>query len=127
MTRDVVECILFNKKGEVLLQKKTLDYQFHPGMWGLFGGEIEDNENEKDAIVREFYEETGITINPKFYRSRNYSLGNSKIYIAKINDISKISLKEGAGFAVIDKRELNDLKINNFDLETLIDFFQKNG
>ena len=127
MSRDVAECIILNSKGEVLLQKKTLDYPLHPGMWGLFGGMIEENENPKAAIVREIYEETGITIKPKFYASRDYSLGNSKIFKARIDDISKISLKEGAGFALVDKSELKDINMNSFDLEILIDFFKKNG
>ncbi len=132
MDRNVVECIILNDRNEVLLQKKTLDYPSTRGAWGIFGGEIENNEKPKEAVVREIFEETGITINPKFYGSKNYNLGdkykgNIKIYTASINDISKISLKEGAGFALIDKTELNDIKINNVDLETLINFYEKNG
>jgi len=125
MSRDVVECIMVNEKMEVLLQKKTLDYLLHPGMWGIFGGVIEEREDPKKAIIREIYEETGMTIKPRFYTSRDYEHGNAKIFIAEIDDASQISLKEGAGFAFIDKKELNDIKINSFDLQTLMVFFKE--
>lgn len=45
--RDVAECILINKKGEILLQKKTLDYQYGAGKWTLFGGEIEFGKTQE--------------------------------------------------------------------------------
>lgn len=127
MSRNVAECIIVNKKGEVLLQKKTLDYPPYPGMWMIFGGEIEKGEDPEKAIIREIYEETGMTIEPRFYISRDYKHDNSKIFIAEIDNASQISLKEGAGFAFIDKKELNDIKISKFALQTLLEFFQKNG
>ncbi len=125
MSRNVVECIMVNKKGEALLQKKTLDYIFHPGMWGIFGGVIEEGEDPKKAIIREIYEETGMIIKPRFYISRDYEHGSSKIFVAEIDGTSQISLKEGAGFAFIDKKELNNIKINSFDLQTLLGFFKE--
>ncbi len=126
MSRNVAECIILNNKGEVLLQKKTLDYPLTHGKWGIPGGVIKNNEDPKKAIVREIHEETGLTIEPKFYISKNYKYGNAKIYTARIDNHTKIYIREGAGFAFVDRRELNDIKINDFDLTTLRDFF-KNG
>ena len=60
------------------------------------------------------------------YLNRKSEIEKLKSHL-DIDDISKISLKEGAGFSLIDKVELNDIKINKFDLEILKKYFKKNG
>ncbi len=50
--------IIENEKGEILLEKRHDN-----GMYCLPGGAIELNETVSDALRREIYEETGITLN----------------------------------------------------------------
>lgn len=50
--------IIENDKGEILLEKRHDN-----GMYCLPGGAIELNETVSDALKREIYEETGITLN----------------------------------------------------------------
>lgn len=49
--------IIFNEKGEILLQKRV-DKQ----KWGLSGGVVELGESHADAAVREAFEETGLNV-----------------------------------------------------------------
>lgn len=53
----VVKC---NEK--YLLARKSKGEKFS-GSWGLFGGKLETDETPRNAAVREFYEEAGVTYN----------------------------------------------------------------
>ena len=50
-------CGILNQSGKILLQKRA-----DKGTWGLPGGAIELGESALEALVREFYEETGIEV-----------------------------------------------------------------
>jgi 8-oxo-dGTP diphosphatase len=53
-----------NDKGEFLLLKRSEDSNTNPGKWDLPGGKLEREEILEEAVVREVWEETGITIVP---------------------------------------------------------------
>ncbi len=57
--------IIINKKGGILLGKRSNDLPFYPSMWGLPGGIIEYNESPEDAIKRELKEEMGVLVKVK--------------------------------------------------------------
>jgi len=49
-------------------------YIVYPGMWGFFGGSIEDGEDPKEAAMRELFEEIGYNAaktQPKSYFRRD--------------------------------------------------------
>ncbi|WP_087017404.1 NUDIX domain-containing protein [Thaumasiovibrio subtropicus] len=50
-----VAAVILNERNELLLQRKT------DGSWSLPAGMIEPKESPAQAIVREVYEETGLT------------------------------------------------------------------
>src|SRR5882724_2597118 len=52
--------VVFNQAGEILLQHRSDD-----GKWALPGGAIDPGEEPADAVVREVWEETGVTIVPE--------------------------------------------------------------
>ena len=129
--RDIVECIIINKKKEILLQKKTSDYPILPGgYWCFFGGAIENGESPEEAIRREVKEELGLELTFKIfkvmtYKTQNYS-GTDNIFVAQFNgDLSKISLSEGGGFAFFSEPELKDTKIAPINIPTFKEFFDK--
>lgn len=56
------DCILINEKGEFLALLRSNIDKFHPGVFSLPGGHIEENEEPIDAASRELYEETNIVL-----------------------------------------------------------------
>jgi 8-oxo-dGTP diphosphatase len=57
--RVVAGAFVFNDHGQLLLCKHTYR-QLHP--WGLPGGDIKFGENPADAVRRELWEETGLSV-----------------------------------------------------------------
>ena len=50
-------CGILSQSGKILLQKRA-----DKGTWGLPGGALELGESALEALVREFYEETGVEV-----------------------------------------------------------------
>lgn len=59
----VVHVLVFNKKGELLLQKRSMNKDVAPGKWDTsVGGHVNPGEDLLEAAYREMKEELGITI-----------------------------------------------------------------
>jgi 16S rRNA (adenine1518-N6/adenine1519-N6)-dimethyltransferase len=57
-----VHIFVFNKRGEILLQQRSLLKDAHPGVWGSsVSGHVDSGEDYDEAAVRELEEEMGIT------------------------------------------------------------------
>ncbi|MBT4870849.1 MAG: NUDIX domain-containing protein [Candidatus Diapherotrites archaeon] len=56
----VVEAIIKDKSGKILLLKRSKNNHYYLGKWQLPGGKVEFGEDIQKAIKREIYEETGI-------------------------------------------------------------------
>lgn len=105
-----IVCIITNDKGEILLQKKTTDYKRFPGRWCLFGGGAESEEMDKE-MKREIMEELGVDISVKFLFNFNYEDFEQHVFSSSLNDLSELSIGEGAGIAFFAKEELDKLSI----------------
>lgn len=57
-----VASLILERNGEVLMLKKA---ENRGGEYGLVGGRIEAGESAKQALLRETFEEAGITLDPK--------------------------------------------------------------
>jgi 8-oxo-dGTP pyrophosphatase MutT (NUDIX family) len=123
--KTIVGCIIINNQGDFLLQKKTFDYPEGAGIWTLFGGEAK-SLNLEEEMLRELEEEMGFKPKVKFLFEEEAT--NEKfskklhVFLTKINDASKISLGEGAGFAFFNLKELDTLNLS-FDTKKVIDNF----
>jgi isopentenyldiphosphate isomerase len=64
----VVHVLVFNQRGELLLQKRSMNKDVAPGKWDTsVGGHIEAGETISEALNREMKEELGITASePEF-------------------------------------------------------------
>lgn len=57
-----VAMIIKNDEGKVLLVRRGSKARSHHGTWENVGGEVEANEDPRDAIVREVREEIGVEV-----------------------------------------------------------------
>lgn len=71
----VVHVLMFNKKGELLLQKRSMSKDVAPGKWDTsVGGHVNPGETLDKAVQREMEEELGIrSCNFKFLYSYIHS------------------------------------------------------
>ena len=118
---EIVVCIIENEEGEILLQKKTTDYKRAPGVWTFFGGEAESEDLEKE-MIRELKEELNFELPVKFLFKIHSGI-SIHVFYGKLNDLSKISLGEGAGFAFFARKELDDLKLDEVPKIVLNKYF----
>jgi isopentenyl-diphosphate delta-isomerase type 1 len=67
----VIHLHVFNKKGALLLQKRSENKDIQPGKWDTsVGGHVDFGETIEEALMREVREELGIqTFIPEFIRS----------------------------------------------------------
>ena len=78
-----VAAVVFDEQGRILLFKHT----YRKLEWGIPAGGLEYGEQPKDAIVREFFEETGMTIEVQrllLAESSRYDRHIGLVYLCKI-------------------------------------------
>ncbi len=54
--------ILYNKKGQILLQLRSAYKKRFANHWGLFGGHIDKGETPEETLIREIKEELGYEV-----------------------------------------------------------------
>ena len=68
--------VLRDNEGRILLQKRDNRAPKYPGMWGFFGGSIEEGESPEQALRREALEELSLK-NVKFRFFGRYKIKES--------------------------------------------------
>ena len=127
-------CGILSQSGKILLQKRA-----DKGTWGLPGGAIELGESALEALVREFYEETGIEV--RVEKLLNVYTKYSDIYpngdeaqvltiLYLVSSETSISTNfftrdETLELGFFDHRDIQDIDIVNQQHQDMInDFFQ---
>ena len=81
-----VYALIRNEKGEFLLLRRSENSRTNPGKWDLPGGKVNLNESLKEGIVREVWEETGISIAPGDIAGEvNFELPKKKVIAIVFN------------------------------------------
>ena len=130
-------CGILSQSGKILLQKRA-----DKGTWGLPGGAIELGESSVEALVREFYEETGITVrvhkllNVYTKYSDSYPNGDEAqvitiLYLVKPeNTVSNNSFvsDETLDLEFFDVSDIKNIAIvNQQHRDMILDFFENNS
>lgn len=125
-----VYAFIIDKKGNVLLQKRSANKKMWPNMWDVtVGGHVDSNEFGRQALIREVKEELGIDIKDDEIK---YLIGSTSIskkeniidkhynecyLITKEIDIEKIDLQneEVSEVKYFTKREILERINNNYE------------
>ena len=129
-------CGILSQSGKILLQKRA-----DKGTWGLPGGAIELGESAVEALVREFYEETGVKVTVKkllnVYTKYSDSYPNGDeaqvitiLYLVKPeNTVSNNSFvsDETLDLDFFDASDIKNIVIvNQQHRDMIVDFFENN-
>lgn len=102
----VVHVCIFNSKGELLIQQRTLNKKSYPGMWDVsVGGSAILGDSSQTAAERETLEEIGLKINLQDKRPRitlNFKGGFDDVYLIKMD----VNIDE----LVLQEEEVSDVK-----------------
>lgn len=108
--RMVVHVCIFNSKGELLIQQRTMNKKM-PGLWDVTcGGAVSTHESSAMGAQRELFEEMGIDIDFKYIRplvTANFPMGFDDFYVLN-KDIKLNSL-------VLQEEEVSDAKWASLD------------
>lgn len=81
-THLVVILIPFDSQRRILLQQRTDDAPYMPGMWGFFGGGIEKGETPEEAVKREALEELNFSMaNPIPLLSQSFEINGEPAFM----------------------------------------------
>lgn len=109
-------CLVENEEtGQVVVQYRSPDRYRWSG-YAFPGGHIEEGESLHDAVVREVYEETGLTIQqPKLLGIKNWSLdegGRYLVFCYKATEFSgQIRSTEEGEISWVEKSKLKELDL----------------
>ena len=88
-----VAAFIINGKGQVLLQKRSVNKRFNPNKWALCAGHVDAYESLESAILREIKEEIGIDVNPNELMSfgeREFTIRDLNSHITKVIEMIKL-------------------------------------
>ena len=84
-------CMIYNEKGQVLVQDRV------DAKWGGLtfpGGHVEKGESFVDSVIREVYEETGLTIrNPRICGTKDWEREDGSRYLVLLYKTDQFSGK----------------------------------
>ena len=99
-----VDIVIFNKKGEVLLQKRSQFKDTNPGFFGLStAGHVAMGETYKQTAIREIIEEIGIEIKLT-YKGKHLYQDNREL------EMTVVYIGNHDGPFEIDKQEVESVK-----------------
>ena len=131
--RHVVGAVLYNDKGEILLQQRD----DKPGLryarqWTLFGGAVEDGETFDEAMSRELLEELALEMPLSLWMEYECAARTvpgevvtyNHVYVGKMErDPSDLTLYEGQAMAYFNRDEAAKLTLAFEQSRVLEQFF----
>lgn len=113
--------MLFNNKGEILLQHRPHTVPVLPNHWGFFGGDKEKGEDFIDALKREIFEELEYRVqNPQLFAIGKLPdrEGTKQIFVEDYDEKQTLHMNEGQDMRWFSKDQMANLKMADDDHET---------
>jgi 8-oxo-dGTP diphosphatase len=114
--RASVAAMVFDEQGRILLFKHT----YRKFEWGIPAGGLEYDEQPQDAIVREFFEETGMQIKVEKLLLAESSKEDRNISLIYLCKIISGSFRESNEISEMKYFDVNDLPFMLFAEKELI-------
>ena len=100
-----IYAIPVNSRGQILLQKRSMNKDTNPGRWEIVGGHNKPGETYEKAAIREIKEELGVKVGVRKigkmrFKSRRES-EIDEIFLCRIQDATKIKF---------NKKEISSVK-----------------
>ena len=118
MTKDINHTVkaVIHSKDKILLQLRDQKPNiFYPGVWGLFGGGVDDGEKPIDALKRELLEEIGLEVkSAKHLFSWDHDKYNSILHFFLVPltvELEKLCLNEGQRMDLFSIEQIKRLPI----------------
>lgn len=115
-----VSAWVFNSRGKVILQKRSMNKKSHPGLWSLsVSGHVESGDSYIISVIRELKEELGLEVKENELIELNKSLVDGNLVNDKNNN--RFSVRYAYKFdgdingLTIQKEELDEIKWWNID------------
>ena len=102
------------KKNDKYLIGRRGPNEKSPGLWEFPGGKIEKNESRENAVIREVFEETSLSIkNPQYIGEIKHQYSHFKVHISLflIHIDSTNSLKTRQEYKWVTRRELDSFAL----------------
>ena len=114
-TNHAVKAVIYSDDKFLLQLRDQKQGIFYPGVWGLFGGSVDDGEKPIDALKRELFEEIGLEIkDAKLLFSWNHDKYNSILHFFLVPltvELEKLCLNEGQRMDLFSIEQINMLQI----------------
>lgn len=111
-----VSALVFDAQGRVLLFKHT----YRKLAWGIPAGGLEFGEQPRDAIMREFFEETGITVAVERLLLADSARAFRHVSLVYLCSIASGEFRPSYEISEMRYFDVNDLPQMLFDEKTLI-------
>lgn len=121
-------CLIEDKKGNIVMQFRDPKRYTWSGA-ALPGGHIEEKESLHQAVVREVYEETGLTIrNPKLVGMKHWHTVDGiryLVFLYRTNDFSgELRSSEEGEVKWVSRNDLDNIELA-YDLKNLLRVFDE--
>lgn len=109
---------VINGRGQILLEKRSMDKRYSPGKWAPLAGHVDSGEEIDDAACREAKEELGLDVTPADLVMMEKGLLRKREENSRISRYYYLICAKDAGEFVIQKEELTGVRW--FDIDEVI-------
>ena len=126
-TSEFIPYRLINGEWCLFVQKRTEDAPLAPGMFGIFGGHIEDGESPEAALFREVLEELDYRPqDARFFRKYEYVDCEQYVFLSEVDENfeAEVTVLEGEYGRFLSQSQLKREKVIEFDKAVFDDVFR---